>query len=98
MMGEEPLNNDSATLWELNILDSEVDLSLDEDDSPRDSSVQIFVKMPNGRTLTFKTYPRARVSKIMTLIEDQEEIPSKEQGLSYGNEPLDDGDRLWVCE
>ena len=59
-----------------------------------EGSMQIFVKLPTGRTLTLNVEPGSTISEVKTKIREKAGTPSDQQVLTYNNRQLNDGDTL----
>ena len=53
--------------------------------------MQIFVKLPDGKTITLNVNPTESVASVKTLIKNKEGIPRQQQRLIFKGEQLEDG-------
>ncbi|MEI6138630.1 MAG: ubiquitin-like protein [Mariniphaga sp.] len=55
------------------------------------TAMQIFVKLPSGKTITLEVEPNDTMDQIKANIQDKEDIPPDQQRLTYGGQVLEDG-------
>ncbi|GJW99669.1 polyubiquitin 11, partial [Tanacetum coccineum] len=84
------LKNEKSTLADYNICgESTIDLFTDQG-----GKLKLFIETLSGKKISLDVYITYNISKVKTLIQDKEGIPSKRQKLVYAGQQLDDSLKL----
>ena len=71
--------------------DSGDDNSGDDNSGDDNSDMQIFVKHPDGKTITLEAEANTTINNIKAIIKNMEGIPTKQQRLIFKDQQLEDG-------
>ncbi|GJY44896.1 polyubiquitin 3 [Tanacetum coccineum] len=84
------LKNEKSTLADYNICgESTIDLFTDQG-----GKLKLFIETLSGKKISLDVYITYSISKVKTLIQDKEGIPSERQKLVYAGQQLDDSLKL----
>ena len=88
---EDPSDKGDDSEGDDNSGDDDDDNSGDDDSDSNGSDMQIFVKLPKGKTITMDVGASHTINNIKAIIKDREGIPMKQQRLIYQDQQLEDG-------